>query len=350
MSSNVSRRSAFTLIELLVVVSIVALLISLLLPALGEARRAGKLAICKSNKHSYAVATQSYSTEHKDKLWSLSWAPNTITDSTYSDLRDLSGLDEAEAVARQATNIIRKRTGRDNFPVPATWIPTVLYNHLALQDYLSQKLPEKMVICPEDRLRLTWASDPVNYDRLGVPVPDNTGRWPYSSSYRMVSPTWTQDRIDGGRGGWRAVSSTTYTHVNHNIGSLGGSTCIGTRRLGDVLVPSQKVVMFDDATRHFGRIPFYWNYEDSRQPFLFFDGSARIRRTGDANVGMNPINPAGAPFAYRYSPEQWQAPLRDGSFGGVGGPSFRFDKAYFFVVTRGGLGGIDFGGPEVRVR
>jgi prepilin-type N-terminal cleavage/methylation domain-containing protein/prepilin-type processing-associated H-X9-DG protein len=56
---------AFTLIELLVVISLIALLISLLLPALGKAREAGKAAVCLSNMHQFATAMSGYVSDSK---------------------------------------------------------------------------------------------------------------------------------------------------------------------------------------------------------------------------------------------------------------------------------------------
>jgi len=53
-------RAAFTLIELLVVVSIVALLVSLLLPALGGARESAKLVFCASNLRQMGMVLVSY--------------------------------------------------------------------------------------------------------------------------------------------------------------------------------------------------------------------------------------------------------------------------------------------------
>jgi prepilin-type N-terminal cleavage/methylation domain-containing protein/prepilin-type processing-associated H-X9-DG protein len=61
-------RKAFTLIELLVVISIIALLIAILLPALGKARETGRLAQCLSNVRQNSVGMYSYATDNKGNL------------------------------------------------------------------------------------------------------------------------------------------------------------------------------------------------------------------------------------------------------------------------------------------
>jgi len=59
-------RQGFTLIELLVVVAIIALLISILLPALKSARDQAKKAVCSSNLRSVVQAMINYTVENRD--------------------------------------------------------------------------------------------------------------------------------------------------------------------------------------------------------------------------------------------------------------------------------------------
>lgn len=65
---NGSSFRGFTLIELLVVVSIIALLIAIMMPALASARRSAAVTQCLSNQNQLAVALSSHAVEHKDML------------------------------------------------------------------------------------------------------------------------------------------------------------------------------------------------------------------------------------------------------------------------------------------
>ena len=63
-----ARTKGFTLIELLVVVSIIALLIGLLLPALTRARDSARLMQCLSNLHSIMLSNSMYQDDNNDDM------------------------------------------------------------------------------------------------------------------------------------------------------------------------------------------------------------------------------------------------------------------------------------------
>lgn len=86
-------RRGFTLIELLVVIAVIALLASLLLPAINRAKQAACSTTCLNNLKQWGLATQLFASENGDLL-PKDGAPNGISleEGWYNDLPRALGL------------------------------------------------------------------------------------------------------------------------------------------------------------------------------------------------------------------------------------------------------------------
>ena len=69
----VRNRTAFTLVELLVVITIIGILMSLLLPAVQQAREAARTAQCKNHLHQIGLAYHHYKEQHGRGPKGASW-------------------------------------------------------------------------------------------------------------------------------------------------------------------------------------------------------------------------------------------------------------------------------------
>ncbi len=81
-----SLSNSFTLIELLVVVAIIAVLVSILLPALSAARFQVRVTMCLANMKQIATGLFSYKNEYNDKLPTKYW-----NGSGWEDIHYISG-------------------------------------------------------------------------------------------------------------------------------------------------------------------------------------------------------------------------------------------------------------------
>ena len=154
-------RRAFTLVELLVVIGIIAILISILLPALNRARDKARSIQCMSNLRQIYMFCAMFAQDNKGLL------PRPGINEVVRGLgQPLPGGDLQEALNR-TTNWAQHGSGLADFEIGALWryIPSI-------------EVRKQMVLCPGDN------GEQVRYGSITRVEGDGTGR---NFSYSMNS-------------------------------------------------------------------------------------------------------------------------------------------------------------------
>jgi prepilin-type N-terminal cleavage/methylation domain-containing protein/prepilin-type processing-associated H-X9-DG protein len=98
------KRKAFTLIELLVVIAVIAVLMSILMPALHRAREQGKRIACQSNLKQMSLGWIMYAQENDGKI--MKGTPGTAPDNCWGDAGSNTGGTEQTRQAALMTGAL----------------------------------------------------------------------------------------------------------------------------------------------------------------------------------------------------------------------------------------------------
>ena len=324
--------SGFTLVELVAVIGVLVLVGVMLLAAGGESRRLARLGEDVAKLRQTGAWTGSYSADNSDLYWSFSWKKGQSL-SQYPDLNNADS--DLQAAANQAVDILRRVAGRTDILPITSWLPHPLYGHLVLADYIEPvRMPDLTLVSAADMHRLAWARDPAGYDAGQYTPNPGTGtnlskRWPYSGSFQVPAAFWDQ-----------SSAPNRVSPISHNSYSLPSGAVLGGASEAATAFPSSKVLLNDQAPRHFGPRMGYCTSDEARLPLLFADGSVRVRAASDSNPGWQPNQPwTTLPVTFMYQPGEWEAPTLSGFPAELMIGRFRW--------TRGGVAGRDFDGPEV---
>ena len=300
-------RRSFTLIELLVVVAIIALLISILLPALAHARRAAQLAKSLANLRSGAQLVHAYGLEQRDTFINPFTTSNGNCESTM-------WVWDQERYCRWGWpyGIPFSTSGTESYGYH--WLTHALY----ATDEGSSRID--MIFAPGDAELRAWYAN----NRAA----DGDLTWVFPSSYWYPPVFWQRrERFEpvARPDSWPIDN---YWIQRHNI--------------ADTLWPDAKVLFFENKEFASDTRPM-WNHPSARPAVVCVDGSARAVRMRDviARTSTQPVAEPGridAPSGL-WSPGDQE--MNNIWYGPSQGFSWVYDQPAYFWATRHGIRGRD---------
>jgi prepilin-type N-terminal cleavage/methylation domain-containing protein/prepilin-type processing-associated H-X9-DG protein len=146
------KKAGFTLIELLVVVSIIALLVSIMMPALSQARAQAQSAVCKVNLHSVGVAIETYKSD-LDLVTEDLWQWGSLTADNCNEWHDAG-------VHQSLVDDFEILPDREIFFCPAVQRLAFDHNYIwgntqPMDEYYMHTIPST---CPEGAVHTEWVA------------------------------------------------------------------------------------------------------------------------------------------------------------------------------------------------
>ncbi len=374
-----NRRHGFTIIELLVVVAIIALLIAILLPAIGKAREQAMVSQSLSNLRNIATACGTYGANFADRQWTacsddvgLFSGDCNIFTAKRCPAQLVLGYDQSgtqqgffipvgsscPAVAGGNCNVFEAywpcdfKTSTGNF---GSWR---LPNAKSFNDYVGKKFYDPVFYAPRDRFTIERAQNYIDSGQEYAGVAQDAILSSYCwSPAAMWSPSVLDIKLGYQNPKTLAGGFRTPTQGQASFPDL-KTRCLEHQWLQNGELELSKAANPDamsPASRGTGNMPYFFNQGTNSAPnCLFFDGSVRVMTVRDAQDGDGRSKKQNGSDSSVTAPAKgmWVTNTPMGSGGYYGAAPYAYDPELqsnpnsFHVFTTGGILGRDTVGTK----